>query len=82
MRTIRTYMADGWADERIVYILNENDAQRVAREILNRGLTHYELEKIHDGLSAQIDWKGAIRKVINERVEHIDGESFDDKRDM
>lgn len=52
----------------IVYSLNVEDIQTVAREELERELTSKEIEKIEDTVAENIDWYGAILDAINTKL--------------
>jgi hypothetical protein len=49
---------------RIIYSLNVEDVQNVAREILKRKLTDKEILLVEDSVGDYIDWFSAIEHAI------------------
>lgn len=56
------------ARNKIIYSINIEDVQNVAREDLGRELTDPELGLVEDNIGDQFDWYGAILAVLNEYV--------------
>ncbi|EON76875.1 hypothetical protein ADIS_2746 [Lunatimonas lonarensis] len=52
----------------LVYWLNEEDVQNIAREVINRELTPDEIEKIAESLTEYIDWSDAIALAIDQNI--------------
>ena len=59
---------------RIVYSINVEDLQVVAREELSRDLLPKELKIVEDKIGDYLDWHGAITSVIEEHVENSQSE--------
>ena len=54
----------------IIYLLNEEDVQNVAKEKLGRELTHDEIKKIIEPISENIDWTDAINIAIGQHIKN------------
>ncbi|MBI1805964.1 MAG: hypothetical protein HYR76_02795 [Ignavibacteria bacterium] len=54
--------------ERIVYSLNVEDIQEVARQILDRELTEKEIALVEESLGDYISWFDAIEFAIRKRI--------------
>ena len=52
----------------MVYWLNEEDVQNVAKERLGRELTHNEIKRVIEQISENIDWTEAIRIAIDRHI--------------
>ncbi len=52
------------AGERLVYSINVNDIQNVAKQILERTLTEKETALVEESLGEFVDWFGAIECAI------------------
>lgn len=57
-------------NETIVYSINVEDLQTVAKAELSRDLTPKELEIIGDKVGDYFDWYGAIAAAIKDHVEN------------
>jgi nucleoside-triphosphatase THEP1 len=55
--------------ERIVYSINVEDIQEVAREVLERKLTKREILLIEDSIGDYINWFDAIEFAIKKHIE-------------
>jgi hypothetical protein len=54
----------------IVYWLNEEDVQNVAKDELGRKLTLAEIKKIIEPISENIDWTVAISNAIDQHIKN------------
>ena len=52
----------------MVYWLNEEDVQNVAKERLGRELTHKEIKKVIEPIGENIDWTEAISIAIDQHI--------------
>lgn len=55
--------------DKIIYSINVEDVQNVARQELGRDLTDRELKIVEDKIGDQFDWFGAIASVIDTHIE-------------
>ncbi len=56
--------------EKIIYSINIEDAQNVAKEELDRELTQQELKVIENKIGDYLDWHNAISFAISENIEN------------
>ena len=61
-------MTDIMNKETIVYSINVEDLQTVAKQELSRKLTPKEVAIIADKVGDYIDWQGAIADAIEDRL--------------
>ncbi len=54
----------------MIYWLNEEDVQNVAKDELGRELTHDEIKKIIEPISKNIDWTDAISIAIDQHIKN------------
>ncbi|MFQ5583387.1 MAG: hypothetical protein ACE5GL_03000 [Calditrichia bacterium] len=54
--------------QKIVYSINVEDIQNVARQELERELSSAEIESIIDLIAENIDWYGAIANAIDRAI--------------
>ena len=52
----------------LVYFLNTEDVQNVAKEKLGREVTHGEIKKLIDSISENINWEEAISYAIDQNL--------------
>ena len=52
------------AGEHVVYYMNAEDVQTVAKECLDRPLSDDEMEMIEDAIAEKVDWFEAIEGAI------------------
>ena len=52
----------------LVYMLNTEDVQNVAKENIGRELTHEEIKKIIEPISKNIGWTDAINIAIDQHI--------------
>jgi hypothetical protein len=52
----------------LVYRLNEEDVQNVAKETIGRELTYEEIKRIIEPISENIGWMDAISIAIDETI--------------
>jgi len=55
--------------KRVLYSINVEDVQRVARETLDRELSDAEIEKVSEHLGNQIGWYEAVASCFDEVLE-------------
>ncbi len=54
----------------MIYWLNEEDVQNVAKECLGRELTCEEIKKLIEPISENIDWTDAITIAIDQHIKN------------
>lgn len=54
--------------DRIIYSLNVEDIQNVARQTLGRELTEKEILLVEEAIGDHIDWFDAIELAINKHI--------------
>lgn len=54
--------------DRIIYSLNTEDVQFVAKEELNRTLTEEEIDLVQDGVERRINWYDIIEASIQMNI--------------
>ena len=59
--------------ERIVYSINVEDIQTVAKEVLERKLTKKEISLVEDSIGDYINWFDAIEFAINKHIKIEEG---------
>jgi len=52
----------------ILYSINVEDVQQVARRELGRELTAAEIKVVEDNIGDQFDWFGAIANVLDQHI--------------
>ena len=57
------------AGEHVVYYMNAEDVQEVAKDCLDRSLSDDEIEMIEDGIAERVDWFGAIEGAILAKID-------------
>lgn len=62
---------------KVIYSINIEDVQDVARQELDRELTAAELRVVEDKIGDQFDWYGSITAVLDEYI--TTPESSDDE---
>jgi hypothetical protein len=53
---------------KILYAINVDDVQQVARQELGRELTTEEITEVENHIGDQLDWFGAIATVLEQRI--------------
>jgi hypothetical protein len=64
-------MTDIMNNETIVYSINVEDLQTVAKQELSRELSPKELAIVADKVGDYIDWHGAIAATIEDRLQEV-----------
>jgi len=64
-------------NKKIIYSINIEDVQDVARQELDRELTAVELRIVEDKIGDQFDWYGSITDILDEYI--TTPESSDDE---
>ena len=55
-------------NKKIIYSINIEDVQDVARQELDRELTAVELRIVEDKIGDQFDWYGSITDILDEYI--------------